>query len=252
MTQMPLIGVRITMKKNIGDITPYTFFTTDSLGSFKQIISVPNSTTLLTSISHPGYYSNNLEITRYTNFVNQIIHLQPEGSLQIKVAGQVLDSMSGMPVGNAKVILYSTYLSPPDTSYTANDGSFIRFIKAGLVGSPVPPEMYCTVYFDGYNIKFTKKRLSETSPYTDVDLENILISKSNSLSFIGRQHSKFTPPFEHSKDHSVLTLNGRLVSKDNSIQKPRCVSTQTILRLNQKDSRGSGKILYIPGSAQKE
>ncbi|MBN2603147.1 MAG: hypothetical protein JXA91_03325 [Candidatus Thermoplasmatota archaeon] len=250
MSQMPISGVRITMKKNSGDINPYKFFTTDSAGSFNQVISVPNNTSLLTSISHSGYYSKSIEITTFTNFVNQIILLQPEGSLQIKVTGQVLDSISGIPVEYAKVILFSTYLSPPDTSYTANDGKFMRFIKAGIVGSPVTPEMYCTIHFDGYDKKIIKKRLSVTSPYSDVDLEEILISKSNSQSLIGQHHSKISSPFEHSKGHSVLTLSGRLVSSDNNIQKPYSVSTQTILRVNKKNNGASKKKLYITGREQ--
>lgn len=237
MTQKAFSGVTINLKKNIEDVIPYMSFTTDQSGFYNQTLTLSNDTPLFLIISSTGYYQYVSVITEPINSVNQTIHLQPEGSLRIKVSGQVVDSTNGLPVSNAKLLFFTTYntslsADKQDIAYTDNDGRFTGSVTAGVTSAAMPA-LYVSIISDGYIQKNTSKILSISDPYEDLDLGAISIVKNSSLPPSGVQLTKINTTIQQTKNHSFLTLNGRLVARNNDTRNSRGASSQLLVRMNK-------------------
>lgn len=200
----PVGGIWLALgKKN----SPSFPFQTDKGGLFFQTVTISNdpNAQVFWMVSDSGYYSESGHIIMAMDSVRQTIIVNPTGSLRLEVRGKVIDSITRMPIENAKVVLTSTYHdAKPDSLYTTKDGSFAGSVQVGTVSSAIPA-FSCQIISDGYIPLSTYLRIGSSSSF---DLGDLALLKGNvaSRTFTRRPSNR-----GDARDHHAFTLNGRIL-----------------------------------------
>ncbi len=187
-TGEPIEGVRVGVQYSPG---PGLFFDqpTDSAGRFCGDILLSNENQQHLWIARmDGYHPNRGEVTAKMDSVPQKLLMSPIGTIRKRVQGRAIDSATGVPLGNARVVLSTNYTDVAfDTSFTGADGRFDRLV---LVGEEVfsVPKLSFTITAPEYQEKTgSQYLLPDGATSGDIDFGDILVLGTNNSKVINRK-----------------------------------------------------------------
>lgn len=184
---------------------PFSPVFTDTEGMFCLKVTLSNDPNdqVFWMVSDSGYYSESGRVTMAMDSVQQTIIVNPIGSLRLQVRGKVIDSITRMPIENAKVVLTTSFHdAKPDSSYTVKDGTFAGSVQLGTVSSAIPALSY-RIIADGYTPVSKYMNIGSSSSF---DLGELALLKDYTAS------RTFTRSPSNRRDVIVrraFTLNGR-------------------------------------------
>jgi hypothetical protein len=245
-SRLPVIGAKISLTKiKMGSYIPDQNCVTDSSGSFYLKAMLSNDYVLVATASQSGYYPSSFDITPDIDSSHLTILLQPEGSIRIAVSGRVVDSRTGVPVNNARVILMTTYHDvKADTSFTNSNSAFTRSVQAGITSSAIPA-IVCMINAEDYMPYTTYKNLTSRQAigFDKIDMEEITIIKNNAVRILINQPKKDNTFITDVTGVSIMTLNGRIIQGKNKNFAISGLPSQLLLL---KEKRGSpGNVLRL-------
>jgi hypothetical protein len=232
MTGSPLSGVELHFTRYQGSSSLIGLDTTDSLGKFGYSVMVTNNSTVSWTVNITGYWQLDDIITTAKDLLPQTLRLKPWGSWKIPVQGSVIDSTTGAPVPNAKVVLVTNYWNTkPCSTYTDNLGQFSYFAEIGTSTGSEMPRLRYVITAQGF---VQKTWFADIGNKTSVDLGDIKLQGDMS------PVSKGTFRVQSAKtgmDRAVFLLNGRMVA--NRLVKKRLCGQQVTIITDYK--KGAGK-----------
>jgi hypothetical protein len=231
-TGSPLSGVELHFTRYQGSYSSIGLDTTDSLGKFGYSAEVTNNSSVYWTINITGYYQLDNKITTAVDSLNQTLRLKPWGSWKIPVQGRVIDSLTGAPVPNAKVVLVTNYWNTkPCSTYTDNLGQFNYFAERGTGTGEEMPRLRYIITAQGF---IQKTWFADIGNKTSVDLGDIKLA-GVSAGVLKRPFAM--QPVKNGVDRAVFLINGRMVA--NGMVKKRMGGQQVMIRV--EGEKGEGK-----------
>jgi hypothetical protein len=232
MTGSPLSGVELHFYRYQGSSSLIGLDTTDSLGKFGYSVQVTNNSTVSWTVNIPGYWQLSDFITTALDSLNQTIRLKPWGSWKIPVQGRVIDSTTGAPVPNAKVVLVTNYWNTkPCSTYTDNLGQFSYFAEIGTSTGEELPRLRYIITAQGF---IQKTWFADIGNKTSVDVGDIKLQGDMSPVSKGPVRAQYA---KTGMDRAVFLVNGRMVA--NGMLKKRMGGQQVMIGID--DKKGDGK-----------
>ena len=198
-----------------------------------QEVTISNSYTVVWGCKVEGYYTESGALVATMDSVLVKILCNPIGSIRIKVKGVVVDSLTRKPVGDAMIILQTTYHDvEKDSSYTDDNGIFSRSIMMGQTSSDIPSVLY-QIVAEGYVEKWGNMRIPLESS-ASMDLDTLALLKTSIVSYASQRNSVQTVK---SLNYRMFTLNGRMLFGKNGAMRSqgngRPRASQTIYIVNE-------------------